>query len=91
MLAALQTHMPKGVTWTKPEGGMFIWLTLPREVDGAEVLTHALEAAKVAFVPGRAFFADGSGGNSIRLSFSCSSDDEINDGIRKLADVLRAY
>ncbi|OUS36778.1 GntR family transcriptional regulator [Rhodobacterales bacterium 56_14_T64] len=89
MLAALETHMPEGVSWTRPEGGMFVWLTLPVEVDGAELLAHSLETVGVAFVPGSAFFADGSGGNSIRLSFSCSDEDEINEGMRKLGEVLR--
>ena len=58
-------------------------------VDGAELLARSLETAGVAFVPGSAFFADGSGGNSIRLSFSCSDEDEINEGMRKLGEVLR--
>ncbi len=89
MLAALEMHMPEGVSWTRPEGGMFIWLTLPVTVDGAQLLAHSLETVGVAFVPGSAFFADGSGGNSIRLSFSCSDEEEINEGIRKLGEVLR--
>jgi len=89
MLAALEMHMPEGVSWTRPEGGMFVWLTLPVTVDGAELLARSLETAGVAFVPGSAFFADGSGGNSIRLSFSCSDEDEINEGMRKLGEVLR--
>ena len=60
MLAALEAHMPKGVSWTKPEGGMFIWVTLPDTLDGAELLKQSLESERVAFVPGHAFFADGS-------------------------------
>lgn len=91
MLAALQAYMPEGVSWTRPEGGMFIWLTLPPAVDGADLLAHSLDSVKVAFVPGRAFFADGSGGNTIRLSFSCSDEAAINEGIRKLGGILREF
>ena len=59
MLEALQREMPEGVSWTKPEGGMFVWLTLPRHMDGAKLLEYALEYQKLAFVPGQAFFPDG--------------------------------
>src|SRR5580704_2943833 len=70
MLAALKAHMPLGVNWTRPEGGFFIWVKLPAEVSGASLLKRAAEEAKVAFVPGIAFFHDGSGENTIRLSYS---------------------
>lgn len=89
MLAALARHMPKGVEWTRPEGGMFVWLTLPKGMDGADVLAMALETEKVAFVPGRAFFADGSGGNSLRLAFSCADEAMIDEGMARLGRVLR--
>lgn len=78
----------KGVTWTRPEGGMFIWLTLPPGMDGAEVLARSPETARVAFVPGRAFFADVSGGNTLRLSFSCASEAQIDAGIRRLGTLI---
>ena len=91
MLAALQTYMPAGVEWSKPEGGMFIWLTLPKEVDGAALLAHALKSEKIAFVPGGAFFADGSGANSMRLSFSCATDAQINEGITRLGRAIRSF
>ena len=81
MLAALEKYMPKGTSWTKPEGGMFIWITLPEGMDGAKLLAKSLETAKVAFVPGKAFFADGSGANTFRLSFSCANEQMIEDGI----------
>ena len=68
MLAALQAHMPSSVSWTRPEGGLFIWLKLPTGVSGASLLQRAIDEAKVAFVPGAAFFHDGSGENTIRLS-----------------------
>ena len=90
MLAALEATMPEGVTWTTPEGGMFVWVTLPKEMDGKALLKQAL-AAKVAFVPGQAFFADGSNANTIRLNFSMSTPGKINDGIARLAAVVRAY
>jgi DNA-binding transcriptional MocR family regulator len=89
MLAALERHMPAGVTWTRPEGGMFVWVTLPEGFDGAALLARAVETARVAFVPGRAFFADGSGANTIRLNFSMPPLDRIDDGIARLAGVIR--
>lgn len=88
MLAALEQHMPKGVEWTRPEGGMFVWLTLPKGMDGAKLLADALKSEKVAFVPGGAFFADGSGQNSLRLNFSSPSQQQIDVGIARLGRVL---
>ncbi|MCB1397268.1 MAG: PLP-dependent aminotransferase family protein [Rhodobacteraceae bacterium] len=90
MLAALARHMPPGVQWTKPEGGMFVWLTLPEGMDGAELLARSLETEKVAFVPGRAFFADGSNGNTLRLSFSCADEAMIDEGMKRLGRLIRA-
>ena len=90
MLAALETHMPEGVSWTRPEGGMFIWLTLPAHLDGARLLESALKTQKVAFVPGGAFFADGSGQNHLRLSFSCTAPPVIDQGIERLAAAIRS-
>ncbi len=89
MLAALKEHMPAGVTWTKPEGGMFIWVTLPEGMSGAQLLERALEQEKVAFVPGQAFHADGSGENTLRLSFSNSNEPAIAEGIARLGRVLK--
>ncbi|AJC80050.1 aminotransferase class1/class2 protein [Rhizobium etli bv. phaseoli str. IE4803] len=88
MLAALEKYMPKGTSWTKPEGGMFIWVTLPDGMDGAKLLAKSLETAKVAFVPGNAFFADGSGANTFRLSFSCANEQMIEDGIGRLGKLI---
>lgn len=90
MLAALERHMPKGVTWTKPQGGMFVWLTLPPQVDGADLLAQSLKTQRVAFVPGGAFFADGSGRNTLRLSFSLADKATIDEGIRRLGLLLAA-
>jgi hypothetical protein len=89
MLACLEKYMPEGVTWTKPEGGMFIWLTLPSHLDGADLLARSLKSQKVAFVTGRAFFADGSNGNTLRLSFTQAGEDIIEEGIQRLGSLLR--
>ncbi len=88
MLAALAKYMPQGTSWTKPEGGMFIWVTLPKGMDGAKLLARSLETAKVAFVPGQAFFADGSGANTFRVSFSCANDELIEEGISRLGKLI---
>ncbi|MDP2083483.1 MAG: PLP-dependent aminotransferase family protein [Pseudotabrizicola sp.] len=90
MLAALTREMPAGVEWTKPEGGMFVWITLPDGMDGADLLARSLETERVAFVPGRAFFADGSGGNTIRLSFSRADEAAIDEGIKRLGRLIAA-
>ena len=90
MLEALAKNMPAGVEWTKPEGGMFVWVTLPKGMDGAKLLARSLETAKVAFVPGQAFHADGSGANTLRLSFSCASDEMIDRGIERLGGLIAA-
>ncbi len=90
MLAALSRHMPDGVSWTKPDGGMFIWLTLPKTIDTNILLEQSLKTEKVAFVPGRAFYADGTGANTLRLSFSCAKPDQIEEGMKRLGRLLRA-
>ncbi|MFL9503825.1 PLP-dependent aminotransferase family protein [Rhodopseudomonas palustris] len=89
VLEALAREMPEGVTWTRPEGGMFVWLTLPEAIDGAELLAHALKHQKVAFVPGRAFFADGTNGNTIRLSFSLHEKPAVDEGVRRIGQAIR--
>ncbi|WP_340240113.1 PLP-dependent aminotransferase family protein [Sulfitobacter pontiacus] len=88
MLEALQAHMPEGVSWTKPEGGMFIWVTLPDTLDGADLLKQSLESERVAFVPGHAFFADGSGRNTLRLSYSTSTEGKIAEGVERLGQLV---
>ena len=90
MLAALAEHMPEGVTWTRPEGGMFIWLALPEGISGATLLERALAQEKLAFVPGQAFYADGSGANTLRLSFSNSNETAIAEGMARLGRVLNS-
>jgi DNA-binding transcriptional MocR family regulator len=88
MLQSLASHMPSGVTWTTPQGGLFVWATLPESISGSALLARAVDAAKVAFVPGGAFFHDGSGANTIRLSYSLPKKDRIETGIRRLAGML---
>ena len=90
MLAALSREMPEGVSWTKPDGGMFIWLTLPPRIDAADLLGAALQVERIAFVPGRAFFADASNGNTLRLSFSCADEAMIDTGIQRLGRAIRS-
>lgn len=85
---ALARHMPMGVTWTKPQGGMFVWVTLPEGLDGARLLEAALAEARVAFVPGAPFFAVGAQDNTLRLSYSLPPLDAIDEGVRRLARVI---
>lgn len=89
MLGSLEAEMPSGVSWTRPEGGLFVWATLPEAMSGAALLERAVEEAKVAFVPGAAFFHDGSGANTIRLSYSLPQEPAIAEGIGRLAALLR--
>jgi DNA-binding transcriptional MocR family regulator len=88
MLAALKRHMPPGVSWTRPQGGLFVWVRLPEGTDGAALLQRAV-AAGVAFVPGGAFFFDGSARNTMRLSFSLAGEAEIEEGIARLGRLVR--
>ncbi len=88
MLDALSRYMPDGVTWLEPEGGMFVWLTLPPKMDATALQQAAFEQARIIFVPGSAFHADGSGANTLRLSYSIASSAEIADGIKRLAEVI---
>ena len=88
MLAALEAHMPKSVRWTRPGGGLFVWATLPEGMSGAQLLERAVRDVQVAFVPGGAFFHDGSGANTIRLSYSLPEAAMITEGVRRLASLL---
>jgi 2-aminoadipate transaminase len=84
MLEALERYMPKEVIWTHPSGGMFIWLTLPTQIDTTELLQVSLEQ-RVAFVPGTPFYANGGGTNTMRLNFSHSAPERITEGVARLA------
>ena len=87
--AALRADMPAGFTWTKPEGGMFLWVTGPEKLDAMELLQRAI-LQKVAFVPGRDFFPADAGKNYLRLNYSNSTPDRICEGVRRLAALCRA-
>jgi len=88
MLDSLEEHMPEGVRWTKPQGGLFLWITLPEEIDSADIFKKAIKE-KVAFVPGAAFHALGGGKNTMRLNFSCEKPEAINEGISRLGRALK--
>ncbi len=90
MLAALTKHMPDGIQWTKPDGGLFIWLTLPPSIRSADLLQRAVKDASVAFVPGHAFYPDASGTNTMRLSFSLPDVPAIGRGIEALASLVKS-
>lgn len=87
MLSALRNYFPADTQITVPQGGMFLWLRLPDKIDAAQLLQRALES-NVAFVPGRYFFPDGSGHDTVRLNFSNSPPALIEEGIRRLARLL---
>jgi DNA-binding transcriptional MocR family regulator len=88
MLTGMNEFMPKGLHWTKPEGGMFLWVTLPEGMDSGELLKKALKK-RVAFVSGRAFFADPKDGlSTLRLNFTHPSDQMITEGLRRLGAVI---
>ena len=89
MLEALDRFMPEDVTWSRPDGGFFIWLTLPEGCDTGPMLDGARERG-IEFLPGRVCFANGSGSNHIRLSFSFPEDDQIARGIEILGELVRA-
>jgi len=88
LLSALERHMPAGVRWTVPEGGMFVWVQLPEGMDGKILLERALAEERVAFVPGEPFFAEVAVTNSIRLSYSLPEDGQIEDGVARLARLI---
>jgi len=88
MLDSLAEHFPREAEWTHPEGGLFIWATLPPYIDTTDLLARALED-HVAFVPGRAAYVDGRGGSAMRLNFSGVDEDDIREGIRRIGEVVR--
>jgi len=90
MVGALERYMPsdEGISWTEPEGGLFVWMRLPEGIDTTNMLQDAI-AHKVAYVPGAASFVDGRGQNTLRLSFSLATPEGIDEGIRRLSEVVR--
>ncbi len=89
MLKALEDFMPEGVGWTKPDGGMFIWVTLPEGIDTKMMLEKAV-AKGVAYVPGEAFFAHRDVKNTMRLNFTYVPEEKIREGVKRLAEVIEA-
>ena len=89
MLASLEKYMPDEVSWSRPTGGMFIWLTLPGHIDTREIFMTAIEH-DVAYVIGRPFHCDHTGGNTLRLNYSFPSPEQIDTGIGRLADAIKA-
>ncbi len=87
MLRAMSEFFPDTITWTKPEGGLFLWVRLPDGADAGKLLPAAIEA-KVAYVPGKPFHPDGSGANTLRLNFSNATLADIHEGIKRLAKVF---
>ncbi len=88
MLEALEEYMPEGVEWTKPDGGMFIWVTLPEGIDTKLMLEKAI-AKGVAYVPGEAFFAHRDVKNAMRLNFTYVPEEKIREGVRRLAETIK--
>ncbi|MDD5656052.1 MAG: PLP-dependent aminotransferase family protein [Elusimicrobia bacterium] len=89
MLQALERYMPEGVTWTRPEGGLFLWVRLPAHMN-ADKLFYAAIKENVAYVIGSAFHCDGGGQNTMRLNFSYPTPEQIDEGIKRLAKVVKA-
>ncbi len=89
MLTALEEHFPEGASWTRPQGGLFLWVSLPKEFDTGEFVKTAVTKEKVAFVPGYAFYPDGDGSNTMRLNFSNAQPDKIREGIARLGRAIK--
>ena len=90
MVTSIKKHLPSNISHTIPEGGMFLWATLPESMDALKLFDKAVEQ-KVVFVPGQPFFTDGSGTNSLRISFSMTSAEHIEDGVQRLARAIENY
>jgi 2-aminoadipate transaminase len=90
MLTALQPELSSLATWVAPQGGLFLWVTLPPEVDTAALLSRAFKQ-QVAYIPGVHFSAEGAYGNTLRLNYSNSTPERIAEGIRRLASVIRPF
>ncbi|MHA6806254.1 aminotransferase-like domain-containing protein [Salinifilum ghardaiensis] len=87
MLSALEQHMPRGTTWTVPEGGFFVWCTAPEGVNTKEMLPRAINE-RVAYTSGTGFYTDGSGGQQMRLAFCYPTPERIREGVRRLAHTI---
>lgn len=90
MLTALEKYMPKQVSWSKPSGGMFLWVILPKNIDTEKIFMKAIEN-NVAYVIGRPFHCDNSGANTMRLNYSFATHKQIDEGIKRLAEAIKSY
>lgn len=90
MLETLEKTLPEGVGFTRPAGGLFLWLNLPQQIKAAELLKICLEK-KVAFIPGNSFFPNGGGENMLRLNYSNMAETKIREGIERLAEAIKQY
>jgi len=88
MEAALRKEIGGGITWPKPKGGFFLWVTLPKNIDASHMIARAIEHG-VVYVTGDAFYVNGSGQNTLRLSFSAPTPERIEAGVARLAATLR--
>ncbi len=88
MLRALEAYFPAEVKWTHPQGGLFLWLTLPEHMSSKDLFPKAIEQ-KVAYVPGASFFANGGGENTMRLNFSTAGFEEMTEGIKRLGKLVK--
>lgn len=91
MLRMMDKHMPEDVQWTKPEGGLFLWVVLPKGMDSLVMLEKYAIPLEVAYVIGKAFHFDGSGANTLRLTFSFPTVEQIEEGIQRLASAISDY
>jgi len=89
LVDALHQYLPNCASFNQPKGGMFVWLTLPETLDARVLLEKALSVEKIAFVPGAAFFANGGGENTLRLSFTTCNEEDIRDGMRRLSSLIQ--
>ena len=88
MVETMEETFPEDVSFTRPEGGMFLWATLPESMSSLQLFERAIRD-KVAFVPGQAFYADGGGRNTMRLNYSNSDKERIFEGITRLAKAIK--
>ncbi|WP_312338313.1 aminotransferase-like domain-containing protein [Anaerospora hongkongensis] len=88
MLEAIKSEFPAGVTYTQPDGGLFLWVELPKELNARDLLIKCLEK-QVAFVPGGAFFPNGGNENTLRLNFSNMSEERIVEGISRIGKLIK--
>ena len=93
MLNALEKYMPKddSISWTHPKGGLFLWMRLPNYMDTMQFFDEAVNEYKIAYIPGFSFYADGSGKNTMRLSFCLPSEEKIEEGIKRLSNLIKKY